>query len=151
MQCVYPDLKNKFPGESGFDEQWRDRQALLYGGAPASHVEQDFWDSNDRNISLFNWKFLADPHTLVFTTKRIMSGSERIVYVCHDIEDGAWQFHGLSESELEDCVAVCLQHVLDKEPAISELADLPVGWSASRENPDAPWIRELKPPAKEKS
>jgi len=151
MQCVYPDLKNKFPGETGFDEQWRDRQALLYAGAPASRVEEDFWAANDPSSSLFSWKFPADPHAGVFTTRRIISGGERIVYVSHDIEDGAWQFHGASESKRDDALLVCLHHILDKEPAIGELADLPLGWSASRENPDAPWIREQKPPLRKRA
>jgi uncharacterized protein DUF4262 len=149
MQCVYPDLNDKFPGEKEFDANWRDRQALLYSGAPASRVEDDFWAANDPNSSLFSWKFPVGPHTGIYTTRRIMDGSEPIVYVSHDIEDGAWQFHGPSESKSGDAVLVCLHHILDKDPSINDLVDLPRGWSASRQSPAAPWIREQKPPRSE--
>jgi hypothetical protein len=30
FQCIYPDLKNRFPWEESFDESWRNRQALLF-------------------------------------------------------------------------------------------------------------------------
>src|ERR1700676_5364645 len=30
LQCVYPDLENRFPWEAEFDSDWRGRQALLF-------------------------------------------------------------------------------------------------------------------------
>jgi hypothetical protein len=144
FQCIYPDLENKFPWEDSFDTSWRNRQALLFTGAPLTCLEKDFWASHDPNSSLYDWKFEDPPHTGVYTTKPIMSDEEAIVYVCHDAEDGAWQFHGPSESKRESIAFVCFHHIVDKDGSIKELRNLPLGWCAWRRSPSDPWVREPK-------
>ena len=143
LQCVYPDLGNRFPWDDGFDTNWRDRQPLLFPHSLASRVEEDFWAANDSNSSLHDWKFKDPPHTGVFTTKRVMSGEDGITRVFHNVEDGAWQFHGPHESKPEDLAYVCLHHIIDKDPTINELSNLPPGWCAWREEVMAPWARDL--------
>jgi Domain of unknown function (DUF4262) len=144
VQCIYPDLNNHFPWEEGFDSSWRNRQALLFGNLTSSRVETDLWAANDPESSLFSWKFPDPPHTGVYTTKLVMSDQESIVYVSHDAEDGAWQFHGTSESKIESASLVCFHHIVDKDSSIKELADLPRGWCAWRDAASDPWIREEK-------
>jgi len=146
FQCVYPDLGNRFPWDEGFDTNWRRRQPLLFLHPLTSRIEEDFWAANDSNSSLHDWKFKDPPHTGVFTTKRVMSGEDSVTRVFHDIDDGAWQFHGPDESKREDLAYVCFHHIIDKDSTIKELADLPLGWCAWRENVIAPWIRELTVP-----
>ena len=94
----------------------------------------------------YNWEFNDSPHTGVFTTKRVMSGEDPITRVFHDLDDGAWQFHGPEESDPNDMAYVCLDCIVDKDATINELHDLPVGWAAWRESVTAPWVRELAPP-----
>ena len=144
VQCIYPDLSNRFPWQDGFDSSWRDRQALLFANPPSSRVEADLWAANDPESSLFSWKFPDPPHTGVYTTKRVMSGEEPIVYVSHDDGDGAWQFHGTSDSKIESAALVCFHHIADNDSSIKELADLPRGWCAWRDAVSDPWIREEK-------
>jgi len=146
LQCVYPDLGNYFPWDEGFDTSWRSREPLLFPNSLASSVEEDFWAANDPNSSLHDWKFNDPPHTGVFTTKRVMKGDDPVIRVFHDIVDGAWQFHGPDESKREDLAYVCFHHIIDKDPTIKELANLPLGWCAWREKVMAPWIRELSAP-----
>jgi hypothetical protein len=150
FQCVYPDLRNNFPWEDGFDVSWRERQVQLFQSAGSqSRLEKDFWAAHDPNSSLYSWKFADPPHTQAFTTKRIASGEEPITYVTHDLDDGSWQFHGDSEPIAEDGCLVCLHHFIDQDPTIAELRDLPRGWVASRNSPSEPWIREVHPPEDE--
>jgi hypothetical protein len=146
LQCVYPDLNNHLPWDEAFDVNWRDRQPLLFPHSLPSRVEQDFWAANDSDSSLHDWKFTDLPHTGVFTTKRVMSGDDPVTRVFHDVEDGAWQFHGPDESKTEDLAYVCFHHIVDKDPSIEGLADLPVGWCAWRKDATAPWVRELTAP-----
>lgn len=147
LQCVYPDLNNRFPwDEEAFDASWRNRQPLLFQHLLNPTVEIDFWAANDPTSSIHNWKFTVPPHTGVFTTRRVMSGQDPVSRVFHDIEDGAWQFHGPEESDPNDLTYVCLHHIIDKDATINELHDLPLGWSAWRENGASPWNRELTPP-----
>jgi hypothetical protein len=146
FQCIYPDMENRFPWEEGFDQSWRSRQALLTSNAHPTGLEHDFWGFHDPKSSLHDWKFSDPPHTGVFTTKRIMNNEEPVVYVSHDPEDGAWQFHGTSESTKESISYVCLHHIVDKDSSINELHDLPIGWCAWRTKHSDQWVRELKAP-----
>ena len=151
FQCIYPDLENRFPWEDSFDPSWRNRQALLCSTASITALERDFWASHNPESSLYNWKFSDLPHTGVYTTKGILNGEEPILYVYHDQDDGAWQFHGPSESEAESAALVCFHHIVDKDPSIKELADLPPGWRAVREKVLDTWRRELTPPDSEQA
>jgi hypothetical protein len=145
-QCIYPDLENRFPWQDGFDASWRNRQALLFRDAPQTRLEGDFWADHDPQSSLYDWQFTVGPHAGVFTTKRIMNDEEPIVYVCHDANDGSWQFHEPSDSPPESAEYVCFHHILDKDPAVKELHDLPSGWHAWREGVAGVWTREPQPP-----
>jgi hypothetical protein len=144
LQCVYPDLQNKLPWEAGFDESWRRRQPLLFARHD-SVVERDFWAANDPDSSLFGWNFPDPPHTGVYTTKRISNGEETILYVWHE-ENGDWQFHGARESNAESAALVCFHHLVDKDPSLKELRDLPGGWRAWRESVSTPWVRQESEP-----
>lgn len=92
-----------------------------------------------------NWPFLDPRNTAVFASVRILDEKDWVHYVTHDLEDGAWQFHpyGGPTNQKESAV-VSLEHMLRIEPRIEELADLPLGWHAWRDDEDAPWTREPK-------
>jgi uncharacterized protein DUF4262 len=151
LQCIYPDLSNAFPWDEPFDPSWRARQPLLFSPAQTTTVEEDFWAANDPGSSLFDWKFPDPPHTGVYATKRIMKGEEPILLVTHDVEDGAWQFHGPSESTIETAALVCFHHIADRDAKIKELFDLPKGWCAKRDSVLDSWVREpnSSPPDKD--
>jgi hypothetical protein len=142
LQAVYPDLENRFPEEQGFDKSFQ--QPLLQAAAPWSRAEDEFWASTDPTSSLFNWKFPDSPHAGAFLSKAVDNGTEPITFVSHDAEDGAWQFLGDSMSD-SGGVLVCLQHPIDRDPSLVELADLPLGWYAERNSIADPWIRRRKP------
>jgi len=89
------------------------------------------------------WPFADPPNTAVFTTNGILDRQEWIYLVTHDSEDGAWQFHHARDNELRttEAVVVALHRILEIDPAVAKLADLPLGWQAWRESKDAEWIR----------
>jgi hypothetical protein len=92
-----------------------------------------------------NWPFSDPPNVAVFTSVRLLEGDDWVHYVTHDEDDGAWQFHPFSgpTSEHESAV-ISLAEMLNIEPRISELADLPTGWHAWRERKDGEWTRATK-------
>jgi Domain of unknown function (DUF4262) len=145
LQCVYADLSNRFPWDEGSTAKWRQRQPLLFPNPITCSVEQDFWAANDPESSLHNWKLPLPPHTGVYTTKRIVNGDEPVTHVFHDSDDNAWQFHGTSDQNGQDCVLVCLHHLVDKDRSIETVFDLLPGWSARRDGPSKPWVREMTP------
>ena len=140
LQAVYPDSKNRFPEEAGFNTYFQ--QPLMQPGAAMTVFENDFWASADPRSSLFNWKFPDPPHTTVFVSEAVNSGAEPVTCVSHDLEDGAWQFLGDSMSGGREPVLVCLHHPVDNDPTLIEMADLPPGWCAERVKPGEPWLRQ---------
>lgn len=144
LQAVYPDLENRFPEDEAFDKTFQ--QPLMQPNAPMTTVEDDFWASTDPESSLFNWKFPDPPHTGVYLSKTVHNGIEPVTYVSHDVEDGAWQFLGDSMTDGGDPVISCFHHPIDRDPSLTELADLPLGWYAEREGVEEPWIRKQDMP-----
>jgi Domain of unknown function (DUF4262) len=138
LQAIYPDLQNRFPEDEGFNTHFE--QPLMQPDAPMTRVEDDFWASQDRESSLFNWKFSDPPHTGAYLSKAVHASTESVTYVSHDEDDGAWQFLGDSMTDTGG-VLVCLHHPLDSDPTLTELADLPAGWCAERSKPGEPWTR----------
>ena len=90
------------------------------------------------------WPFADPPNVAVFTSWRILDGKEWISYVAHDEEDGAWQFLPKSGASMEEAALVLLKEIVDRDPSVKSLADLPFGWCAWREEKDQPWQRTKK-------
>lgn len=76
---------------------------------------------------------------------RILDRGDWVHYVTHDQDDGAWQFHPLrGPASAREAAVVSLERMLNLEPRIEELADLPLGWHAWRDDKHAPWTRAPK-------
>jgi Domain of unknown function (DUF4262) len=52
LQCICPDLQNRFAWEDGFDTSWKDRQALLYHNAPRNKAETRLWNESSSEESV---------------------------------------------------------------------------------------------------
>jgi hypothetical protein len=89
-----------------------------------------------------DWLF-ADPENLAtITVRQIVVDGDPILRVSHDEDDGGWQFLTGGQVEMKDAMLVGLGEIVALDPSVIELADLPLGWRATRENPDSPWQRE---------
>jgi hypothetical protein len=87
-----------------------------------------------------HWPF-EDPENLaVITLKRILAKERPILLVSHD-EDGDWQFLDGQDVSEEDAAVVSLRKITMLDPGIIELADLPLGWRATRGSPNGLWAR----------
>ena len=142
LQMVYPDLEGRFQWEPDFTEYFR--QPLLGPASLDTVREVDFWSSNDPTSSLFDWKFPDAPHTQAYLSETVHKKEERVTYVSHDAEDGAWQFLGDKMADGGGPVVSCLHHPVDDDPSLRELFDLPLGWYAVRETPSGLWQRYEK-------
>ena len=94
------------------------------------------------------WPFADPPNFNAFSTRQVMEQGDPILLVSHEEDDGAWQFIGGAWSE-KDLVVICLEHAVAMDPTVRELADLPLGWTAVRKSPGAPWDRHPSPPEQE--
>ena len=88
-----------------------------------------------------DWPFDSSRLLAVLTLDRIMDGSKPILYVTHDEDDGSWQFLDGGNVALDSAMIVTLGQIVDHDPTIKKLADLPLGWFAMREAVGKPWRR----------
>ena len=88
-----------------------------------------------------NWPFDDPPNVAVITTRYVTEQGSPILLVSHDEEDGGWQFLPSGPVLEEDARVVALRKIWQLDPSIAELADLPLGWQASRNTPLDPWRR----------
>jgi predicted adenylyl cyclase CyaB len=87
------------------------------------------------------WLFADSEDTTVITLERILRGESDVLLVTHDLEDGAWQFLDGEHVFEDDGTVVCLGEMVQFDPSLEVLADLPVGWFAWRAARDHPWQR----------
>src|SRR5262245_54888935 len=93
-----------------------------------------------------DWLFADRPNDAVFTTRQVLNDGEPILYVSHDADDGAWQFHtGGVRGTHGDAMIVGLGTMLRHDPTLRELYDLPEGWFAERDGVGKPWRRRELP------
>jgi hypothetical protein len=93
------------------------------------------------------WPF-ADPRNVaVFTVRDIMDMRRSILLVHHDAEDGGWQFLTGEPLEMKDAMLVGLAEVVRLDPTVAALADLPLGWQATRARVGDDWHRSAASPA----
>ncbi len=93
-----------------------------------------------------DWPFQDPPNVAVFTSKDIVEDGKWIYYVCHDEDDGAWQFHSIDgpPSSQSNARLVSLKSIVELDPSVTVLSDLPVGWCAWREAKNSVWQRQAK-------
>lgn len=91
--------------------------------------------------AFLSWPFDLAIHTGVFTTQQVMDGMAPIREVYHD-HDGDWQFLCGTTLDTKDLKLVCLGCMVEADPTIGELSEMPPGWCATRQFPGAEWIQE---------
>jgi hypothetical protein len=96
-----------------------------------------------------SWPFDQPRNCATFTMRQVLEGSEPILLVSHDADDHGWQFIGTSDASMPDGRLVCLESIVDLDPTVVEVADLPPAWQAVREAVGSPWCRREHPPVSE--
>jgi hypothetical protein len=91
------------------------------------------------------WPFADPKNVAVITLWRIMRDGDPILHVFHHVDDGAWTFLGWEDFCEEDAMIVGLSEIVEYDPSVAQLADLPLGWHAWRRSVRDPWEREPDP------
>lgn len=91
-----------------------------------------------------SWPFEEPKNVAALTTIQVMRNGQPILFVSHDADDGAWQFHTDGNVSTDDVITVALWRIVDLDPSVKELANLPLDWLAIRQTPTEAWIRFRK-------
>ena len=97
--------------------------------------------SGHRHTYEDGWPFADDVETMTITTVHVLDGSQPIMLVTHDADDGAWQILCGTTNSAEDGRVACLGCLVTVNPFLADLADLPLGWRAWREEVGGAWER----------
>jgi hypothetical protein len=121
LQCVWPDAQHRYPWHPESHEKFRERHPIL---------------SDD-----VSWPFHEGKNHAAFTTKPVLRGGLSILLVVHD-KDGDWQFLCGTTNQSRDGQVVSLGCILQHDPTLAAVADLPLGCQASRKKLGGRWRRE---------
>jgi hypothetical protein len=87
----------------------------------------------------------ADRQLGVFASRDVIDGSRAVELVFHHDEDDAWEFLTGDEESVDQIALVHVIHLLEADPSLRDLEDLPAGWKAWRGAPKDDWVREPTP------
>ena len=99
--------------------------------------------SHAHSFASSDWPFADSENTAAMSTRRVFYEDFPVLLVSHD-EEGDWQVLCGTTTEFEQAMVVCLGCAYQHDPTIGELADLPLGWCASRASTADPWVRRPK-------
>lgn len=88
-----------------------------------------------------DWSFLEPGDAEVITLERILRGESAVRLVTHDEDEPRWQFLDGEHVFEDDAVVVLLGEIIQFDPSLTALADLPAGSYAWRGGPDQNWTR----------
>lgn len=102
-----------------------------------------FTDKLEKVLSTLK-KFKDTLNTAVFTTNFVVKYKKEITYVTHEIEDGAWQFFSNDKFENYEDVAmiVSLGEIIKIDKTVLDIADLPLGYVATRQSTNDKWTKK---------
>ncbi|RKM58589.1 hypothetical protein D6856_12610 [Butyrivibrio sp. XB500-5] len=80
-------------------------------------------------------------HTTVITTKNIVNGEKDILLVSHDEDDGMWEFLEGDVVKEEEAMIISLYEMVNIDPTVNQIADLPLGWIAYRDSKLDAWTK----------
>ena len=87
---------------------------------------------------------MVAPDSLSIASRFVLSGDEPVRLVIHH-GDGTWDFLCNTTGASADLVTIHPAHMFDRFTDLAEVADLPKGYLAEREEPGDRWHRELDP------
>lgn len=89
-----------------------------------------------------NWEFDQDKNVAAVTTKQVMEKGFPILQVIHYSDDHSWAFMCGTTADSEDAMIVSMEQVVSTDNTLHQIADLPPGWVATRNDANSEWYRE---------
>src|SRR5437868_521103 len=89
-----------------------------------------------------DWPFHEPPSAVSTTTRSVVERLAPILLVQHMAEDAGWAFLDGGAFDMDEALLVVMRRLVDLDPTVRELSDLPAGWLARRDHAGGPWRRE---------
>jgi len=85
------------------------------------------------------WPFDQAPNVAAITSTHITKDGDPILLVTHYEDDHSWGFQSGKPIETKDGQLVAMKTIVELDPTVMQIADLPPGWSAERDAVAADW------------
>jgi len=93
----------------------------------------------DRLNSVSDYQFDQPSDTACITCSHVRNDGAPVLFVTHDADDGGWQFLCAGEHDIEDAIVIGMGSVIDLDPTLNGLHDMPEGYGATRDALGARW------------
>jgi hypothetical protein len=90
------------------------------------------------------WPFDQAEDVAAITTRQVLEDRLPVLLVMHYQDDHSWAFLCGTTAESSDARVLSMREVLERDPTLASIADLPPGCSARREAVGASWYREVE-------
>ena len=88
-----------------------------------------------------NWPFDQEKNVGAITTRQVLREGHPILRVVHYSDDNSWAFTCGTTDDPADGLVVGMGCIVEHDPSLVTIADLPPGWGAWRASPDSDWER----------
>src|SRR4051794_29600310 len=88
-----------------------------------------------------DWPFDQARDVAATTTRQVLSDGLPILRVTHYSDDHAWAFVCGTTDDKTDGRVIAMEEALKIDPTLSDIADLPPGWTAWRKELGGAWHR----------
>ena len=89
-----------------------------------------------------DWPFDQEPQTAAITTVGVTDNHLPILAVQHYKDEHTWGFFCGTTEESGDKRAIGMGEILELDPSLRSIANLPPGWIARRVTIDGDWAKE---------
>ena len=93
------------------------------------------------------WPFDQGPCVGALPTRQVLEDGFHILRVVHYSDDEDWAFTCGTTNANEDGRFITMEEAMKIDPTIAEVADLPLGWGASRTHIGGQWSKYAVPDA----
>lgn len=88
------------------------------------------------------WNFDQDKNVAALITKQVIEQGLPILQVMHYSDDHSWAFMCGTTSNPSDTLVVSMEQAVSFDVSLYEIATMPPGCIASRNNVEEGWVRE---------
>jgi len=96
---------------------------------------------SQRSQSATEWKFDQARNVACITCRSVIGGKP-VLIATHYEDDDSWGFLDGQPVDMAEAMVVAMSTVIDRHRDLDEIADLPPGWTATRDAVGEPWLRQ---------
>jgi hypothetical protein len=97
------------------------------------------------SVEAAKWPFDQPPDTAAVSDRRVVEAGAPVLLVIHYSGDDGWAFLSGGAWNVRDGRLIAMSEALNRDASLRSIADLPVGWTATRPQLGAEWIRQPDP------